>query len=338
MAKGSRITQLRKKGGLSKLIGKVGGTAPQLYYQSEKDLNTSGDPVGPYKIGQILDTKQWLSPQYHARKREWCFNGTPADLSEFIIKTRLRYEDGPQKGQLISEDSSITPEERLKDQNDKFFRHSAFYNKFYIEDDRVSFDQNDPIQAFLWTCQLGRPSVEDRSAPKRYSKFQQNGLSLEAVSPSTDAKEAKSKEKTAVRAAAILDAAEDNEDKLRMLAMALDLPSYSSASDKDQVYMAIISEVIKGEDNARSKFGGKTIQSEFIRLGEMEPSDLTRTANVMLGKRKQIIAKTKSGFLLNGKKIEEVTTYIQLKKFFLDPLNQDSYLELIDSIGEEDAF
>lgn len=334
MSKKKGIAQLRRRGGLQEKIRKVGGTTPRQYLSASKDRSEDGVPVGEYKIGQLIGTKQFLSPSRHVRTGRWCWGGTAVELNQLIEKMKLRYEDGPKKGEIISIDHSPA-EDRLTNPQDPVFNHSSFYNTHYIENDRVDFDQDNPRHRFMWLCQIGTPGTIDRSEQKRISKYERGNIRLEAVAPKQEAMSKKERVKNVARATALLEHLEKDQDRMHMVALAMTLPTYSPKHAPDQVYMAIWSEVIEGNQKPRSKYNNRTIQSRFIELAEMDAEELSIAANVMLAKNKQIIVRRKTGYLLNGNMIPDIKTDYHLTKYFLDPENQDEYVELADTLGED---
>lgn len=330
----TKIAQLRRMGSIQKVINKVGGTTIRQYRSETQNRDEDGVPDGDYKIGQIIGTKQYLAPQWHIRKQQWCFDGELQELNQLIEQMKLRYEDGPRKGEIISIDHA-KPENRLTDRNDPVFTHSDFYDKFFFESDRADFNQANPKHAFMWMCQLGAPGTLDRSKKKKVSKYDRGILKMEAVSPKNEAKGKREKVENIAKATTLLYMMKDDEDKLHTIATAMALPSYNRKHNTNQVYMAIWSEVIDGNEKPRAKYGNRTIQSRFIELAEKPAAELSIAANVMTGRNSQIIVKRANGYLLNGEVIPDVSTDYKLIKYFLEPENQAEYLDLVESLGDK---
>lgn len=329
MNKQDKIVQLRKSKGLTDLLRKANGTTPQLYHSSSRDRREEGTPQGEYRGQQLLDTKQFLSPKWDITKSKFAWGGTEQQLAEIVEELKLEYEEGhPNYGQIIK------PQDvKIGNFKDPFFRHSTFKNRYYLEEGRSSLNLEDPIQRFLWLCYLGDPSVHNKSQG-RISKYKMAGMKMEAVMPKYEHMDQAQKAEKKVRAMELLAQMKENEDRMHAIASAMGIPSYHPDVDRNKLFVILMEEGALQESETSKRYGGKTGQSRFIELAEMDDADINVLSMVMQGIRKALIRRTSDGYLFQGDTLKGLQNEFQLGKYFLEPENQAALITLRDALAD----
>lgn len=330
----AKIVQIRKKGGLDKIIKERNSKAsikPMLYNSKTKNINEEGTLEGDYKGKTILDTKHFIAPMWNDLKKRWSFAGSPQKLTELINKMKLRYpKNHPQAGQLIK--GSETDGERLINRQDDVFNHPDFYGRFFMENGRVSLDISDPRQEFLYLGYKGDTSVEDKSSDQKVSKYFSAGAKYELISPKQETLSRKRDADKDVKAIKLLAAMDQDEDRMRAICVVMALPQYSPTTDGNGLFVLL--KDMAAENKSFSGRYNKTYQERFIELAEMENDDLSINSKVISAKNKGILRKRKGFYLFNGDRIEGLDNDLQLMRYFSDVKNQEDYLKLVDLLED----
>lgn len=324
------IVQIRKKGGLGGIIkDKNGGSLkPMLYNSATRNRDMEGDLEGEYRGKTILDTKHFIAPMWSDLKKQWSFAGNLQDLIRLIDRMKLRYpKNHPNEGDVIKPKGEEEVN-RLTNRNDDVFNHPAFYGKYYMENGRISLDMNNPIHEFLYLCYKGDNSVQDKSSDKLVSKYVAAGAKYELVSPKNESQKAKKNADKEVEAIQLLASMGANEEKMRTIAVIMQLPQYSSTTDVSGLFV-LLKDMAAQNTNISSKYR-KSYQDRFIELAKMPDEDLNVNGQVMAAKNKGILRKRKDYYLFNGERIEGIANDNQLMAYFRNPARQEEYLKLID--------
>lgn len=336
----SKIVQIRKKGGLDKLMKSKNGQTlnPMLFKTNSKDPRVEGRLEGEYKGRTIIDTKHFLSPMWNDMKKRWSFAGTTEDLVRLVRLMKLKYPKGHKMaGMLIQplskEDSPSGEDYRLSNRTDEVFNNSELYGKYYMENGRIGLDLNDPKQEFIFLCYKGDTSVDDRSGDKPKSSFMQAGTKYEIISPKREAQKQKGVVNKKLKAGGILASMENDEPKMRAIAVIMQLPGYSKSTDANGVFVLLNDNAVENTKHS-SKFN-KTFQERFIELGELPDEDLNITLQIINAKLSGIIRQRNGSYNFNGETLPNLDNDVQLVNFFRSPANQDKYIQLLDLIENE---
>lgn len=335
----SKVVQIRKKGGLDKIVKNKSGSTinPMLFRSKTKNRNEEGEIEGDYRGRSLLDTKHFISPIWSDLKKAWSFEGSPQDLTRLIEAMRLRYpKNHPQEGQFIKgnaeEDSA-----RLINRKDPVFNHKDLYGKYYMEFGRVSLDLSKPDQEFLYRCYRGSEVTDSREAGDApVSKYISAGTKYQIVSPRNETKKAKVNADKEVKAITLLAAMDKHEERMRAVARIMELPQYAESTDASGVFV-LLKDMAAQNVNMSSKYG-KTYQDRFIELAELADEDLNITDQVWLGKTKGILRKRTGHYLFNGEKLDGLDTDIQLVNYFRNPKNTEQYLKLVNLLEDGGKF
>lgn len=219
------ITQIRRKGGLDKIKVNSHGTtlSPKLFNQTERKPGEDGQLEGDYRGRTFFNTKQFISPHWDDTKSQWCWGSNKEKLAELITKMKLRYPKGhPQAGSIIEVGNL---DSRLGHHSDPIFTHSSLYGRYYMENGRVSLNDSDPAQEFLYYCYKGNKfDVEDKSSDEIVSKFVRAGTKFEIISPRKENLRKKTDASKEVRAITLLASMDGDEERMRAIAEVMDLP------------------------------------------------------------------------------------------------------------------
>lgn len=324
----SKIVQIRKKGGLNKILKtKQGGTInPVLYKSKSKNRNEEGTIEGDYRGRTILDTKHFISPIWDDLKKQWSFKGTDQDIARLIKGMKLRYPSGHKReGDLIEADNVAA---RLVNIKDEVFCHPDLYGRYYMENGRVSLNLSDPAQEFLFRCYQGNSVTDDKSTDGPVNKFIAAGTKYEIVSPRKENQKAKKDADKEIKAITLLAAMGNNEERMRAVARIMQLPQYNESTDSAGLFV-LLKDMAAQNDSQSAKYR-KTYQDRFIELSEMTDDELNVISNVIRGDRGGWLRKRQGYYLFNGEKLDGLDNQQQLIRFFQDPKNQDRYVELLD--------
>lgn len=326
---GTNIVQIRKKGGIDTIAkSKNGGTIQPLLYSTDvKNHEVDGTPEGVYRGKTILDTKHFISPMWSDIKKQWSFDGSEQDLVRLINRMKLRYpKHHPKAGQVIKPGEQ--PAERLTNRQDDVFNHPSFYGKYFMENGRISLDLGNPTQEFLYLCYKGDTSVQDKSSDKMVSKYFSAGAKYELVSPKKENQRAKADADKEVKAITLLAAMNNDEEKMRTIAIIMQLPQYSRTTDINGLFVLL--KDAAAQNTAMSSKYKKSYQDRFIELAELPDEDLNVHGQVMTAKNRGLLRKRKDYYLFNGERLEGLANDTQLIAFFKSPKNQEEYIKLID--------
>ena len=329
---GSQIVQIRKKGGLQKILKNKNGSTinPMLFKSSSRNPNEEGIPEGDYRGKTILDTRHFISPTWFDIKNQWSWSGTSEDLTRLIKGMKLRYpKTDPKEGQLIEPGNVL---DRLVNQKDDVFNHPDLYGKFFMENGRISLNLSDPKQEFLLMCYKGDYSkTEDKSSDKPISKYVSAGTKYEIVSPKKEHIRAKKDADKEIKAITLLAAMNNDDSRMRSIAKIMSLPQYSDATDISGIFV-LLKDVAAQNPKMSSKYN-KSYQDRFIELAEMSDEDLNINAQVMDAKSRGFLRRRQGFYLFNGNRIEGIDTDARLVNYFRNPENQEKYLELLDLLN-----
>lgn len=324
-----QIVQIRKKGGLEKIVRDVNSGAkvnPMLYTASSKSREEDGILEGEYKGKTIIGTKHFIAPHYIDLKKRWGFDGSVQKLSELIGKMKLRYPKGhPQEGQMIKSngDKDI---ERLTNRQDDIFNHPDFYGKYFMESGRVSLDLSDPKQEFLYLCYRGDTATEDKSSDEKVSKYFSAGAKYQLISPKKETQAKKRDADKEVEAIKLLAAMDGNEDRMRAVAVVMQLPGYAPTTDANGLFI-----LLKDLGAQNTEFGArynKSYQDRFIELAKMDDDELNVTSQVIMAKERGFLRKRQGFYLFNGERLDGLDNELQLLNYFKSPKNQEDYIKL----------
>lgn len=329
----TNIVQIRKKGGLDKIVKEknTNSTVHPMLYRS-KDKTKEGTLEGDYKGKTLLDTKHFISPMWDDLKKRWAFDGSAPDLSRLIDKMKLRYpKKHPKSGQMVK--ASDIDSNRLTNIQDDVFNHPDLYGKYFMENGRISLNLSDPRQEFLYLCYRGSSSVEDRGSDKVISKYVQAGSKYELVSPRKEAQAKKRDADKDVTAIKLLAAMDQDEDRMRAVATIMDLPQYAPTTDAAGLFVLL--KDMAAENRSFSSKYNKTYQDRFIELASLSDDDLNVSSQVILGKNKGILRKRPGFYLFNGEKVDGIDNDLHLINYFRNPKNQEDYLKLVHLLEDE---
>lgn len=322
------IVQIRKTGGLDKIVRDKNGTGlrPMLYHSDTKNRDLDGTLEGDYRGKTILDTKHFISPMWNDLKKCWSFEGSDQDLARLVDKMKLRYPKGHiDEGKVIKMTSPAA--EMITNRQDEIFNHPSFYGKFYMENGRISLDMANPVHEFLYRCYKGDTSVRDNEGDKPVSKYFAASAKYELVSPKNENMKAKRDADKEIEAIRLLAAMDGNEEKMRTVAAIMQLPLYSASTDINGLFILLKD---AAQNTSTSSKYQKTYQDRFIELAKLPDDELNVSGQVMLAKTKGVLRKRKDHYLLNGERLDGITTDAQLMSYFRNPKNQEQYIKLVD--------
>jgi hypothetical protein len=324
--KKSRIVQIRKKGGLDSIIKEKNSGSkvrPMLFKTKTKSKTEEGVADGDYRGGSILDTKHFISPIWSDLKKQWSFSGNAADLSRLINKMKLRYpKNHPHEGQLIKANENDT--DRLINRQDDLFNHPDFYGKYFMESGRISLDLSQPHHEFMFLCYKGDSNTQDKSSDGNVSKYISAGAKYEIISPRRENEKAKKDADREVRAIKLLANMDNDEEKMRSIAVIMALPQYSSSTDSSGLF--ILLKDMAAQNSTHGAKYGKSYQDRFIELAELPNEDLSISHQVISAKNSGILRRRKGHYLFNGEKIDGLDNDLQAINYFKNPKNQEEYM------------
>ena len=324
-----QVVQLRKKGGIETIeVNKNGGKiSPKLFLKSDKKRTGDGRLDGDYK-GQILNTRQFRTPTFSARKRAWDFNGTEKDLARLIKDCKLRYpKDHRESGKIIEPENVGL---RLTDIADPFFTHRYWYTQFFMTNGQMSLSTSSPHQEFVIRCQQGNPDVIDKSEEDKVSKYIRAGASIEMVSPETVGIQAKNDADKDLEAMELFIAMKNDETKIRLVCTAMKLPGYSPSMSLNEAFVQL--KDLGAMNHARNAKEKRTWQDTFISNASLSNADLELKVLIILGTKRAFLRFRTNYVDFQGEKLAGITTEKQLIQYFDSPDNQSHYLKLYDLV------
>jgi len=334
MESNQELIRIEKIKGLNKIkINEQGSLlAPNLFGAKSK-TDEQGRLIGPYKGVTFFHAKEFLAPHWDDVKNQWFWGGTHQELVRLIKEMELKYERGPKEGQII-EPNEENPERHLKDFNDPVFRHISLYGQSYMDEGIVNLRQNDAIQRFLTLCYKANTHVDDSDNDSQISPYIRAGQRYKMISPKTQAERDKREVFDEVDAVVLFDKIKTNETKLRAIAEIMEISGYGDSTEFDGLVRLFYQYAVKG-DKPIHKYGGASPRGRFMALAKMKDSDLNITHQVYKGKRRGFLRLGKGFTMFRDKKIDGVTTELQLVNYFLDPKNDEDYRDLLDLLEGE---
>ena len=325
-----RIVQLRKKGGINSIeVDKHGRKLSNiaLYHQDIKDREGEGEPMGEYRGKSLLDAKHFISPMWSDLKKQWSWGGTPEDLARIIVKMKLRYpKDHPKEKKVIEPGNRV--EDRLTDRSDDVFNHPSLYARFYMENNRISLNLNDPLQEFLYFCYKGDHSVLDHGDGGVKNKYIAGSAKYELVSTKRQNQQKKIDASREIKAVTLLAALDGDEEKIRAICEVMELPGYGRNTDVTGAWL-LVKEMGAQNTTMSSKYG-KTYQDKFIELAEMSDEELRVVHQIMSAKARGHIRKRDGYVLFDGDRIDGLRSDSSIINYFRSPENQDRYIKLVE--------
>lgn len=322
-----QIVQIRKKGGLHTIKSNAGVIIPKVFHQDKLDPNGEGAYTGDYRGQTILKTKRYICPMWEDLTNQWGWGSTPEKLMELINAMKLRYpEKHENAGQIIKCKSNQEAMDRLTYRLDPLFNHPELY-KFFLEDARLSLNMKDPLQEFLFYCMKGSTIVDNKTGEVK-SGFITAGMQFELVSPKQENKRKKEDVQKEVQAFVLFDKLTANEDKMRAIAEIMQLPGYSKSTASSALIPLMRDHAVTNVE-VSSRFG-KSYMDRFIELAKTPDEELETHSIIIKAKKSHKLVPRSGYYMFQGKKLKNVTNDIQLVNYFLDPNNQDDYLELME--------
>lgn len=328
------IVQLRKKGGLHKVKRSINGgnVNPKVYSQKHKDRDSDGNYVRDYQ-GSIPGTVEGISPHWDIGKNRWNWGASGKDLARLIKKMRLKHpESHAKRGQVIGAGDA---EERITDFNDDVFRHKDFYGTVKMIDSRLAMKMSVARDEFLLYCYKGSRRVDDKSSDERINPYVAMDTRYELVSPKN---ETQKKIKNALREGSVskyISNVFGNEPKVRAICEIMSIPKYIPTMESNAAWLVLKEFGAENYNiNPRTK---KSYQDQFVELMELEDGDLKIYHQITQGVNLGILRKREGHYLYNGEKVDRVPggSDRDVIKWFMEDINQDEYLKLINILEAE---
>lgn len=313
-----------------KMTSKGRTLVPTIFRQKNKNARVDGDFEEEYTGRPFMGARKYIPPIWDTIKSRWYFDAAPDELDRLVSQMNLRYPKGHLKqGQLIEPGNA---ESRLTDRYDPVFTHNDFFTGYYLSDGRISLNQSDTKQKFLYLCYRANKDVWDKSSEdKRPNKLRLQTSTMEMTTVGTQNVKDKDKIDVEVQASLYLSKMSNDVEKMQIICEIMKVPRFNRKNvDPNGLYVLLYNQCVMNTDT-NSRFG-TTWQNEFIRLCEMDPEELDFIHKVRLGMIKGIIRQKTGHYSFKGERLE-VKSEKELIEYFRNTANHEKFTELLDSLN-----